>query len=222
MEVYTGDSSNDRFTSVSAHKVPPTHFQWFRCQMEEILRLSEPVWYSRADKTRRRDTGKFLRSPKLSPTVAQPGLVWVLLCVHCPTWQIQKYRTQAGLMGTTWQVQKYNIQASSVQGLMCIQQIQNHKIQPSLSTFVFPIWQIQNTKYVLLCVQPGAYRRSDCPADWGLHTEWRGAAVEKSALLEDGQGRVGKQSRIRKQIADQHSRVGKHGRVGKATYRSAQ
>ena len=39
--------------------------------------------------------------------------------------------------------------------------------------------------------------------------------MEKSALLEDGQGRVGKQSRIRKQIADQQSRVGKQTRVRK-------
>ena len=31
--------------------------------------------------------------------------------------------------------------------------------------------------------------------------------MEKSALLEDGQGRIGKQSRVRKQIADQQSRV---------------
>ena len=76
-----------------------------------------------------------------------PNLVWVLLCVHCPTWQIQKYITQAGLMGTTWQVQKYKLQAGSVYGLMCIQQIQNYKIQHSLV-------------YMLLCFQPGKYKNT--------------------------------------------------------------
>ena len=182
MEVYTGDSSNDRFTSVSAHKVPPTYFQWFRCQMEEILRLSEPVWYSRADKTRRRDTGKFLRSPKLSPTVAQPGLVWVLLCVHCPTWQIQKYRTQAGLMGTTWQVHKYNIQASPVYVLLCV--------QPG---------KYKNTKYVLLCAERGAYRRSDCPAadstQSGEEPQWKSLLCSKMDKVEL-ENRVGLESKL--------------------------
>ena len=51
---------------------------------------------------------------------------------------------------------------------MCIQQMQNYKIQPSP---VYVLLCVQPGKYkictntkILLCVQPGAYRRSHCPA----------------------------------------------------------
>ena len=100
---------------------------------------------------------------------------------------------------------------------MCIQQIQNYKIQPG------PV-------YVLLWVQPGAYRRSDCPAadstQSGEEPRWKSLLCSKMDKVEL-ENRVELESKLQisrvelenrlelenmveleKQLTDLHSRVG--------------
>ena len=107
-------------------------------------------------------------------------------------------------MGNAWQVQKYKIEASPVYVLLCVQQIQNYKIQ--------------NAKYVLLCAQPGAYRRSDCPAadstQSGEEPRWKSLLCSKMDKVEL-ENRVELESKnlenmveLEKQVTDLHSRVG--------------
>ena len=91
---------------------------------------------------------------------------------------------------------------------MCIQQMQNYKIQPSP---VYVLLCVQPGKYniytntkILLCVQPGAYRRSDCPA---ADSTQSGEEPRQKSLLCSKMDKVELENRVELESKLQISRV---------------